>query len=616
MSLEYVASLPLTGLCIPTFGLYLSVLFELSLQLSAAISLSLQLGISLTLPTIALGLSIALAILAQFQLALGITLPSFSLNLNLALSFELGIVVGLLATLNAIIDAVAEVSLEAYAYSGTGAAFGPAVTASIASGWADGTPASSTVECVIFAATTTGGLTKDQVSSCALVAPPPTPPTPPSPSPPPGSYPPPQAYERGIASVTFPSAVHPSVVYPSDPATGHVVITDGTSTGIGAITGIVIDHHGSGYQAPPFAVISDTVSVTVAVANPPVLTLPNALSIPVGNGFGVTVSGAQGTTTVLSSTPSSPIVITVPSTTNLKTCTITGATGDTALNGQWFCNVLSPTTAALWLDAAFSIPSTSAGTYAAGSGKLTGNVNGPQFAKVLSPTTISLYQDQAMSIPVVPYDTAYTGASVTGSGQGAVGNCIMGGGAQNALSSFFNGLIFPNVGLSGGSITFKAMCAATFDALFALLINLGTRKGLLLAASASASASVTPPSIAASIQLLLKIIANLRANLSVKLPNLTASASAALNAQISVVLNLVAKIGAQLSLGLASAGLEFLVYTYSGPGSGLGEAINEAIGGGWHDGTPSSANVGAVVFGLTTQASATAFSTFFPGVGS
>lgn len=614
MAIQYVASLPLTGLCIPTFGLYLSVMFELALQLSAAISLSLSLGISLTLPTIALGLSIALALIIQFQLALGLTLPSLSLNLHLALSFELGIVIGLLATLEAILNAVASVSLEAYAYSGTGAAFGPAVTSSLASGWSDGTPAGGNVKCVIFAATTTGGLTPDQVDRCALVAPPPTPPTPPPPSPPAGSYPPPQAYEHGLATVLFPSAIHPAVVYPSDPATGHLVIDNSVSTGIGKVTSIVIDHHGSGYQAPAFCVISDTVTATVAVATPPVLTLPSALSVPIGQGLGITVSGAQGTTTVAAATASSPIVVTVPSTANLNTCTISGALGDPALNGQWHCNVLSPTTAALWLDAEYSIPSTSEGTYVTGSARLTGNVNGLQFARVLSPTTIALYQDQGLSVPVVAYDTAYTGASVTGGGMGAVGNVLMGGGAQNSLSSFFNGLVFPKVGLEGGSITFKAMCSATFEALFDLLINLGTRKGLLLAASASASASVTPPSISASLELLAKIVATLKANLTVKLPSLQASASAALSAQVSILLSLVAAIGAQLSLGLESAGLEFEVYTYSGPGSGLGQAISETVGTKWHDGTPSSANVGAVLFGLTTSASADAFAAFFPGV--
>lgn len=616
MALTYVTSLPLTGLCIPTFGLYLSVLFELALQLSAMISLSLSLGITLTLPTIALALNLTLALIVQFQLAIGLSLPELSLNLSLALSFELGIVLGLLATLEAIINAVASVSLEAYAYSGPGSAFGPAVTSSISGGWADGTPATAGVECVIFAATTSGGFSPDQVVSASLVAPPATPPTPPPPSPPAGSYPPPQAYEHGLATVSFPSAIHPAVIYPSDPATGTLTIDNSVGTGIGKITGINITSHGKGYQNAAFCVISDTVTATVAVATPPVLTLPNALTIPVGHGFGITVSGATGTTTILDSTASSPIVITVPSTANLQTCTIAGALGDTALNGSWHCNILSPTTCALWLDAAFSIPSTSSGTYVPSSATLTGNVNGLQFAKVLTPTTIALYQDQALSRPVVPYDTKYTGASVTGGGTGAVGNVLMGGGAQNSLSSFFNGLIFPSVGLQGGSITFKAMCGATFDALFDLLLNLGTRKGLLLAASASASIGVIPPSISASISLLLKIAANLRANLKLTLPSLSASASAAINAQLSFLLNLVAAIGAQLSLGLESAGLEFEVYTYSGTGSGLGAAISETLGSGWHDGTSSSANVGAVLFGLTNSASATAFSTFFPGVTS
>lgn len=617
-ALKYKASLPVSAIVAATFGLYLAVGFELALQFSALISLSLSLGITLILPTIALGLALVAVLTAQFTLALGLSLPSFNANLALSLNFELGIVLGLLATLKGILSAVATASLIAYGYTGTGADLGPQLQGAIGGGWPDGTAITEDITAFVFVATTSGSLTKQQVDSVALLAPPATPPTPPAPSPPPGSFPPPQAYERGLASVSFPSQVYPTLVYPADPATGTVTITDGALTGIGAITAINVTHSGSGYTGPATCLISDTVTmVSASLTDPILVTLPNPLSIPIGNGIGVTIQGVQGDTTIVNATNTTPIVISVATTTNLKSCTITGATGNLAANGQWYCKTLSPTAASLWQDATFTIPSSGTGQYNAGSATLCGNINGLQFAAV-GPTlftTLQLYQDQDLTIPLPSYGT-YTGGQVTGGGTGAAGVVTMGGGAQASMSSFFNGLIFPeHGGLSGGTITFELMCGLTFQCLLDLLGNLESRASILASATASASLAVLPPSVSASIELLAKMTATLKANLTAKLPSIsiTASASAALSAQLAIIGKLSGEIGAQL--GLAAAGIVFEVYEYSGPGSGLAEAISTGPGhDGWHDATDPTASIAACVFGLTNPASALAFSTFFVGV--
>jgi hypothetical protein len=529
MGLAYKASLPLTALVVPIFALFLAVAFELSLQLTALLSLSLSLGVSLTLPTIALSLGLVVALLAQFSLAIELGLPGFSVNLSLAFSFELALVLGLLGTLKAILSALLNASLVAYAYAGSGADLGTSCATTFGSGWPDGTASDTPISLWLLVATTSGSYTPDQVESVSLLPPPPLPPTPPSPPPPAGAYPPPQAYERGLASVVF-SAPPPGGVQ----AQGTLTITDGTTTGIGAVTGVTMTTHGSGYVSPASATISDTVALLGATdATPIVLTLPDPLSIAVGTGFGCSVANVQG---------------------------------NTAANGSWNAKVVTPTTVALYSDAMFTVPSVGSGTWVPGTGALTGG------------------------------------------GTGAAVLATMGGGAQQALRTFFDGLRFPAAGLEGGVITLQLLCGACFEVLLDLLGNLEARAALL--ASASAGVALIPPTVAASIDLLLKIQATLRANLDVKLPGLQAAASAALSAQIGIV----GKLYAGIALLLSVAHVDLEVWRYDGPGAGAASAIAAGPGtSGWHDGTPASAPVAAMVLAATNSASLVAFSTMFSG---
>lgn len=609
MALTYKTSVPLGGIAVPLFALFLAVGFELILQLSALLSLSLSLGVSLVLPTIAIGLAIVANLIVQFNLALSFSLPSFTLNLALALDFELVLCLGFIATLKLLINAIASVDLCAYGWLGPGADLGTYVDNAIGAGWPDGTPSTTPITAYLFVATSHGPYTPDQVAALSLVAPPPPPPEPSSPPPPAGAYPPPQSYETGLAGVSI--AAPPAG---GTQATGTVTVDNSVRTGVGAITGVTIVDHGSGYTSAPTVSITDSVPIVSAtVATPIVVTLPNALAVPVGLGLGVTIAGVEGSTVILDASATMPIVVTLPATGGLVTASISpGAYGLSGLNGTWYARALSPTTAELWADAAFTIPSQGLGTYTPSSANLAGNICGLQHAKVLTPTTVALYSDQALSVPVAGFGT-YSGGTATGAGTGAAATCTMGGGAVNALRSLINGLPWPTTeGLAGGVIQFSVMLSVIFDLMKLLLGNLEARASLL--AGAKIGVGFSPPTIAASLQLLAKISANLSANLNVKLPSLSVSAGAALSAQINAIASLAGQIGFFLGMSQAGLGLELEVYQYTGPGSGLGAAIAAGPGaGGWHDGTVPGVPVVAGVFGLTTPASVAAFSTFFAG---
>jgi hypothetical protein len=657
MALVYKATLPLKGLAIPLFGLFLAVGFELMLQISALLTLSLTLGISLVLPSIEIGLAVAINLILEFNLAISLGLPSFKFNLSVALSFELELVLGFIAILKGLL-ALGPVDLVAYGWLGPAVDFGGYVTSAIGGGWPDGTPSTTPITAFLFVATTRGAFTPDQVESLSLVAAPPVwvppppnpppgqgyaPPVPTSPPPPAGvPYPPPQAYEAGLVglSITAPPAG-------GTQARGVVTVDNSVSTGIGAVTGVTITDHGSGYTSAPTVSITDEVEIVSATsASPIVLTLPSPLSIPVGHGFGVTVSGVLGSVVILDAAPgvtdtaalfaaaqaaqvaattpntsgaqaaataaaaaAGPITVTLADTGDIVTLSIPpGSYGLSGLNGTWFAKALSSTTAQLWADAGFTQPSQGSGVYVASSATGAPNVCGLQHAKVVTATTIALYQDQALTLPVAGVGT-YTGGKVTGGGTGAAATCTMGGGAVNALQSFVTGIPWPTTeGLAGGVVQFSAMLGVVFDIMALLLGNLEARASLF--AGISAGVQFLPPTVAASLQVLAKISANLAANLSAKLPSLSASASAALGLQINAIASLSASIG--FFLGMGSVDLE--IWQYTGDGAGLGSAIAAGPGAaGWHDGTPAGAEVVAGVFGLTTMPAQTAFGAFFSG---
>lgn len=295
MSLAYKSTVPLSGLAVPLFVLLGSVLFELTLQLSALISLSLSFGISFVPPTVAIALGIVVALAAAFTVAIDFGLPSFNLNLSLAFSVELAIVLGLLAEIDALL---VDADLVAYGWFGAAPDLGAALTSAVGAGWPDGTGAEQSVTVYLLVATTTSTYRADQIESLSLVTPPPPPPAPASPPLPDGTpYPPPQAYETGLAGVSI------SPPTSGTPGRGVVVVDDSVATGIGAITGVSIIDHGSGYTSPPTITITDTVPIVSATTSTPsVLTLPFPLTIPTSSGFGVSVADASTPPVTISAT--------------------------------------------------------------------------------------------------------------------------------------------------------------------------------------------------------------------------------------------------------------------------------------------------------------------------
>lgn len=601
--ITHVTTVPLKGLAIPFMAVCLAVLFELALQLTALLGLSLTLGISLVLPTIGIALAIAANLVLGFHLALSLNLPSF--DLKLSLSIELALILSLIVQLEALLDC----DLLAYGYFGPATGLGAAISQAVPPGgtWPDGTPADEDMIAFVFAGTIPGPIRPDQVSEINLVQPPPPAPEPTNPPPPPNSYPPPQAYTAGLARLV--------VAPPPDggpEARGSVSVDSSVSPGIGAVTGVSVDplNRGSGYASPPAVQIVDAAPcVAVSSGTPVVVTLPDPLGVTIGHGFGCTVSGVTGGPTITAATATSPIVVTVPSTAGIATAQVgKGDYGLTGLVGNWHVRATSSTTAELWLDKDYTIPTDGQGAYTtdpAKRAKLVPNVNGKRIAKVITSTTVELYEDPDFLVPVVGVGS-YSGGTLAGAGMGAVANATMGGGALQTMRIFFGGIPFPTVqgNLAGGSTKLSIALGGVFPLIGDLLNELNGRASLL----GGLDFTVTPPSITASLDLLAKIEANLQANLNVQLPDLTVAAAASVDAQVQLIADLVARIG--LYLGLDG---DILVYKYEGPGSGLGAAIAAGPGSaGWADGTPASQPVVVGVFGITNPATAVAFKTFFP----
>jgi hypothetical protein len=465
MSLEYKKTISIQALALALFGIYLSVAAELFLQVVPLIKLS----ISFIPPTIGVSLALIATLVAQFEIALGFGLPIFNINFGLALEYELAIVLGLIAA----IEAIVSVGLIAYAYVGNGVQFGDTLHAAIGGGWPDGTPASKNVTAFLFVATASGPHTVDQVAGVSLLPNAPTPPTPPSPSPPAGSFPPPQAYENGIANVTFPSQVYPTTIYPANPATGTLVVDSSVSTGIGKITSIAITSPGSGYTSPPIPMISDTVNlVSITPGSPVTLTLPNALTIPVGNGFGVTIAGVTGTPDI---------------------------------NGPHFAKVLfGGTSVALYQDQGMSVPIVGAGPYAGGN--LTGGGLGASANSIMgggSKSGITLFFD-GLTWPTI-------GPAIKGGVTTISGMCK--GAFALLLALLANLNARKNVLLAATAQLSLSILPPSIEAFLGLLAK--------MTANLEANLHVTPPSFSAALSAQINVLLDLvgRINLMLGIGN-------------------------------------------------------------------------------------------------
>jgi hypothetical protein len=299
-------------------------------------------------------------------------------------------------------------------------------------------------------------------------------------------------------------------------------------------------------------------------ASPPTVTISNKVSI-----LGMTGNAV-------------PVVITIANaSSDITSVTVAGAEGNTAANGQWPAKVLTPTTIGLYQPPVIGPPPT--------------YTPGPSFVT-----------------PVVGNGTWVAGTgTVQGQGTGAVASATMGGGATAALSGFFAGVDWPASGLDFvGSIELQAVCGGTFDLLLNLVADLELLKGQL---SLQVEAALNLPTIAGSLELLVQIKANLTAALSAipPMPSISFAFAASIAAQLEIVAALAAQIAFQL--GLLGAGVTLEVYSYSGPGSGLGPALTTTLAAGWGNGTPAGTDVQALVLGATSAVSIDALGIFFAG---
>ena len=159
--LEFAGSITLGAMCGGTFDLLLELVASLTLQ---AGQLEAQLEAALTLPTISGSITLLAEIVATLRAALAAIppMPSISLAFAASIAAQLEILANLAAQVAFQLGLIgAGVELAVYSYEGTGAGFGPALTATLGSGWGDGTPASNDVQVLLLAATS-------EVSATAL----------------------------------------------------------------------------------------------------------------------------------------------------------------------------------------------------------------------------------------------------------------------------------------------------------------------------------------------------------------------------------------------------------------------------------------------------------------
>jgi len=488
--LSYAGAITIAVLCAPVFAVYAGVSLDFALQLTALLALSAS--VSVAIPDITAQIALAVQLTAGIQLAVAIGLPSLAVSFGLALNAQLLVIEALVLAVEAQL-ALGGPSLQALTYAGPAAQLGPALTGELSAGWTDGTPANDNVTAVVFGAASSGTYPVGSLASLVLLGG--------------GSN-----YERGLCSVSL---------------TGNATATPTINPSTGAITGLTVGSHGSGYDLPPSVTISDTVEI-------------------------------------LGATNASPIVVTIPDTTDVTSVTIADAQGNTAVNGQWCAKVLTLTTIALYKDTGFTQPSSGNGAWVSGTGTVTGNGGG------------------AAAVP------------------------SMGGGPLFAIQAFFNGLVFAPGLVNAGSISLAGICTLTFGLLLDLLDELNLEASLL--GSATLDFGIVPPEVAGNLAIVGSIDASLNDLLEPPLlPSIQASLIAGISGRAEIILNLISSIGVQLGL----AGEKLFVFTYSGDGASFGGALSSALASSWPDGTPSSGESSVVILAATSPAAELALSTFF-----
>ncbi len=158
------------------------------------------------------------------------------------------------------------------------------------------------------------------------------------------------------------------------------------------------------------------------------------------------------------------------------------------------------------------------------------------------------------------------------------------------------------------SVNLGLACGLAVKSTGALIADLKARlKGAL---ALNVSLNITLPTIAVSLSAVISLLAALELALEIGLPGITFQ----LEAIAAATLALEAKLELLLKFTLAMSGGGVFVYTYSGPGSGLGPALTTELASGWPGGALPGLPANALVLGTVTPAVWGAMSVFFGGI--
>lgn len=152
------------------------------------------------------------------------------------------------------------------------------------------------------------------------------------------------------------------------------------------------------------------------------------------------------------------------------------------------------------------------------------------------------------------------------------------------------------------------LCGLAVESTGNVIADLNARLNGALALSASLT--LHPPTLSGSLDAVIALLASLEAALELGLPGVSfqleavAKAKAALEAQLSLLFEFTASM----------SGGGAYVYTYSGPGNGLGAALTSELATSWPGGAGSDLPANALVLGTTSGATWTAMSSFFGGI--
>ncbi len=158
------------------------------------------------------------------------------------------------------------------------------------------------------------------------------------------------------------------------------------------------------------------------------------------------------------------------------------------------------------------------------------------------------------------------------------------------------------------SVNLGLACGLAVKSTGALIADLKARlKGAL---ALTVQLNITLPTIAVSLAAVITLLAALEAALEIGLPGIAFQ----LEAIAAATLALEAKLALLLKFTLAMSGGGAYVYTYSGPGAGLGPALTGELASGWPGGALPGLPANALVLGTTSGITWSAMTAFFGGI--